>query len=827
MAALAILFTAVGCYIAWASILSNTPFHKFWSLIQLLFLFLIHALYDLPISAYNIPLYILAFAIFVLCVALSPAQVFIFRPEPPDQQRNKITVLSNGHPDHTTVVDIVAVHGLASNPATTWGSFKPPQSPGVPDSTVTGHDPPSNQKVPKRSWLCDLAEDIPNARIMTFNHNTAWQANALNKSLNDHADDLLRSLDLKREAPEEKARPIIFIGHSFGGLIIKQAMVNANLDLQHSNICKQALGFIFLGTPHKGAELAWGARFISLFGFWNGSSTTLLEALELGSPNNQTMHSQFVKFLVNGPYMPTYTLCVFEAVKESFCGMPFMQVVTSDSAVIDGSTKIGFERRHREIQRLSRDDEDYKVIVLSMKKWVQEVVERIRKQQDKIAQEKTQDQEECLRSLSFPLMNQRRHDIETKHDTWILKHETYKQWLGRRQGFLWIKGNPGAGKSTVLKDASGDVEAARHDEVVASFFFFRHGDPTQNSLISFFRSLLHQILDKDLPALEKLTERHRKKRATQYGAGKEVQWHEAELMVFLETIIPAARPIRIYVDALDEVGETDASRLLKYFRGLTVHDNLSICFSCRHNFVFGPEVGVVGPEVLTICVENENNEDLETYVRKELEDGIVGDNELIQELTMQITGKATGIFLWVTLVVPKITIAHAEGNSSKYLKQMVQELLEGLNEYYKDMVKCIKHRKESLRLMGWICFAKRPLSLADLRDFMAVDPDSSYTSFKQCQDSPHYLETDDQMKKKVKSLSEGLAEVKEQNKQLVAQFIHQSVQDYLVKSDGFQILENPNTTSNTTGETTSSRRHLDIAKTCLKFISMEDVVKRG
>ncbi|KAF8511828.1 hypothetical protein BU17DRAFT_69499 [Hysterangium stoloniferum] len=261
--------------------------------------------------------------------------------------------------------------------------------------------------------------------------------------------------------------------------------------------------------------------------------------------------------------------------------------------------------------------------------------------------------------------------------------------------------------------------------------------------------------------------------ATQYRAGKEVQWHEDELMDFLKTIIPAARLIQIYVGALDKVGETNASRLL----------NL--------------EVGVMGPEVLTICVENENNEDLETYVQKELKNGI-------------IVGKARGIFLWITLIVPKISIAHAKGNSSKYLKQMVQELLKGLNEFYKDMVK--------------------PLSLADLHDFMAVDPDSSYTLFKQCQDSPHYLETDDQMRKKVKNLSEGLAEVKEQNKQLVVQFIHQSVQDYLVKSNRFQILKNPNTISNTTGETSdnmTSHAHLELAKTCLKYLSMEDVVKRG
>ena len=45
-------------------------------------------------------------------------------------------------------------------------------------------------------WLRDflpMEEDI-NARVITFNHNTSWNAYALDKTLHDHGDDLLQAL---------------------------------------------------------------------------------------------------------------------------------------------------------------------------------------------------------------------------------------------------------------------------------------------------------------------------------------------------------------------------------------------------------------------------------------------------------------------------------------------------------------------------------------------------------------------------------------------------------------------------------------------------------
>ena len=51
-------------------------------------------------------------------------------------------------------------------------------------------------------------------------------------------------------------------------------------------------------------------------------------------------------------------------------------MVDKDSAVIDGSQNIGFERKHRDIHRFaSREDEDYQDILVWIRKWVEKAKE--------------------------------------------------------------------------------------------------------------------------------------------------------------------------------------------------------------------------------------------------------------------------------------------------------------------------------------------------------------------------------------------------------------------------------------------------------------------
>ncbi|KAH0606884.1 uncharacterized protein H6S33_003718 [Morchella sextelata] len=180
----------------------------------------------------------------VVAAALSPLQYFLPRSKPRSKVNPGILI---HHPDVEQKVDIsvdiVAVHGLGSNPDWAWTHEE------------TG-----------AMWLKHfLPKACPRARIMAFNHNSAWDINAPVKSVGVCGQQLLDALNTSRA---ETDRPIIFIGHSFGGIIIKKALVIAgqkNLDRRYEALKKSMLGAIFLGyllawlkhRAPRGAR-AWG-----------------------------------------------------------------------------------------------------------------------------------------------------------------------------------------------------------------------------------------------------------------------------------------------------------------------------------------------------------------------------------------------------------------------------------------------------------------------------------------------------------------------------------------------------------------------------------------
>ncbi|KAH0538071.1 hypothetical protein FGG08_005333 [Glutinoglossum americanum] len=665
---------------------------------------------------------------------------------------------------------------------------------------------------------------------MAFNHNTKWEAGALSKSLREYGDDLLRALRRVRQTPEEKRRPIIFIGHGFGGLIIKQneALVIAGGDNTDDfcNIHKLIKGFVFLGTPHKGAQLTTVGKMISLFGHWQGSSTSLLEITEPKSIINRELHESFMQFL--GRSCGTAdTVCAFEAVKESLFGFPIMHVVEKDSAVIDGSRKIGLEQRHRDVQRfVSRNDENYQDVLWWIRRWVEKLKERTSARQMEVMKEKTQEQQECLQSLAFPEMDERGNDIESEASetcAWILTHKNYTTWLGQHRGLLWIKGKPGAGKSTLLKYAlrKGKQRAPLNKLIVASFFFHGRGAPIQKSPLGLFRSLLHQILDQVPNLLSEFSSIFKERCKTKGEPGRKWEWHVAELQEFLETFIlriSRAYSIRIYVDALDECGDVVAKHLVTYFQRLVLklgstEATLNICFSCRHYPILTLEHGLI------ICVEDENHLDIATYVKGELERGF-SDKDKARELKEKIVDKASGVFQWAVLVIPKVLELHWEGKSMTAIQTTIQEIPPELSELYQDILERLKDRSQSLQLMQWISFAQRPLSLEELRFAMAVDADVPYSSLTECQKSEAYVETKEDMEKRVKSLSGGLAEVKERQSRQVAQFIHRSVKDYLLQR-GLQQLES------SPMDGVIGRAHFRLSRSCIKYMTMEEVLRNS
>ncbi|KXX73725.1 Protein SERAC1 [Madurella mycetomatis] len=150
-------------------------------------------------------------------------------------------------------IDIVAVHGLSGHCVNSWTHYEKPGD----DTTST-------------FWLRDLLPGkLPHARIMTFQYDAKIMGNENPYGVVDNAEKLLR--DVRDHREEDPRRPIVFIGHSLGGIIIKSAISTANTARENElyDIATATKGIVFFGTPHRGADSAK----------WLGSIANVVSAL--------------------------------------------------------------------------------------------------------------------------------------------------------------------------------------------------------------------------------------------------------------------------------------------------------------------------------------------------------------------------------------------------------------------------------------------------------------------------------------------------------------------------------------------------------------------
>ena len=426
-------------------------------------------------------------------------------------------------------------------------------------------------------------------------------------------------------------------------------------------------------------------------------------------------------------------------------------------------------------------------------------------------------------------MNEPRNGIEDPANgtcEWLSKHPTYLKWFDQQHGMLWIKGKPGAGKSTLIKHAVWCLERLRGgDAVLASFFFHGRGALIQKTTAGIFRSLLHQLLPQLPELLKEFSGLHQTRIESEGQYGAKWEWHERELQNFFKARVPRAartRTVRLYIDALDEAGEDTATELVEYFQRLS--SSLAVCFSCRHYPLLTLENG------LELCVEDRNGRDIDTYIRISLNARILPEN-IAHPVHEDIAAKSSGSFQWVALVIRLILRLYKDGNSLAVLRSKIKQLPSKLSGLYNELLGSVdeENLSESLILMQWLLFAFRPLRLSEIRFALVMGQKITCTSIRECQSSSFFSSTDEELKRKVLALSKGLVEVREPQRPrkdrgtfyrhisvCSLQFIHQSVKDFLLEG-GLQLLDRGHLND------TIGRGHLCISRSCIRYLSLEDV----
>ena len=741
------------------------------------------------------------------------------------------------------------VHGFTGSPYKTWAKeHRDDPSDSEPPSKVRKLGPYTLSQVSRAGrsvtvfWPRDLLPiTVPHARVLTYGYDTHLRhvasSQQVNKmGLNDLAREFLVCVEAK--CREEPSRPILFVCHSLGGIVTKEMLRQANLctDDCMRKVFKSTIGIIFFGTPHRGADprqfpqhIAEKLAKIAGISMNQGIMNTLLPTsvalrqlnddfsgiAQRQSWNIYSFQEAQGVFCLGGNKVKCFGLSLRGS--PTHYGMQVVEDMSSYLGFVPLETTQHINKDHMDMCRFTTiDDTEYQKVAAALRKMTSNINSAGSKDDESGCVTLSGAQRTMLlSSLRFDEIDSRFKSIKNTHAktcSWFLKSPQYLNWLDIRNlhshhGFLWIKGKPGAGKSTLMKFLFSRFKTKMPRNKVC-FYFNARGAELEKTTIGMYRSLLLQILQ----PRAKLQCAFDKTGLMTWNVTENYDWSVEQLkQVFSEAVsrLDPSDPVTCFIDALDECDEAEIRDMVEFFdclasSALANRIPFQVAFSSRHY----PHITISNSIDVVLEQEQYHSEDIQRYVEDKLKIP-TKDGSCREQILNRILEKASGVFMWVVLVVDILNKAKDEGRPPGYLLEKLKELPDNLHDLFRDiLVRDKNHQDELLLCLQWVLFARRSLKPKEL--YCAIHAGIS-PQFLQ-----GYVPDEHQVKLFILSSSKGLVEAINAGAESV-QFIHESVRDFLLKEGGLKFL------SNTLGNNFEGESHDRLKTCCVTYMSMSDI----
>ncbi|WAO86987.1 DUF676 domain-containing protein [Fusarium falciforme] len=652
--------------------------------------------------------------------------------------RYGITEFSEGIPNNCKA-DIVFIHGLTGDSYSTWRH--------------------KNAELPWPEGL--LAQDISNCKILKYDYKISAIGCLDNGTLRDLAADFLNEL-VNWRRDNESERPIIFVAHSLGGILVKRMLSESQSRDAPYNIGSLTRGIIFLGTAQRVSRLQDHGRRV-LQGLRenkddrNNRMEPNIELRAIFQPTSGILdntHSLFMDWVGErneDPSRPTVHIASFYG-KLSMVKLPGLgeiKIVDRASALVGDYTCMGLQCNYKSMAKIPIDKtgssyDDY----CSVRAQIVNAV-RLAKPKDELAlgytAEPSKDEleawRECLQSFAFSDVRQRFETVSPHLEgtfEWIQDNNVFKYWLEHpRKNVFPLSGKRASGKSTFMKYLTRKEalvswackqNPSRHVMVLSHFFHYIGKDPSR-TFEGFLRSILFQIVKTDLAAFEPVREIFDVRRLHQpLPTWPRDDLEEACFGVFKHwgDRMDDQRPnIYLVMDALDHFdGELHemTSFLRKIFE--LSGGRLKICISSSQEKKI--DNALANLESLGVLprfeIDKHTRRDIEMYIEenyRELTEISVGEGKMLADV---IRDHSRGVFLWVRLVCKNlvncaITKTELARTPADELRRLLNKLQPDLEEVYEMMFKTIEPdvRHEVEKGLSIVVAASRRLSVEELQ----------------------------------------------------------------------------------------------------------------
>ncbi|KAI1466173.1 ankyrin [Daldinia caldariorum] len=381
---------------------------------------------------------------------------------------------------------------------------------------------------------------------------------------------------------------------------------------------------------------------------------------------------------------------------------------------------------------------------------------------------------------------------------WFLESEEFQDWMQSVGGTMWCSGAPGAGKTVMASIAieyirekvreAGDGRLAflycdyrqRQDQkswmMLGNLWaqFFRQRDPSATEVEQLFGEIAARF---DFKPTRTQTLNMIRDELTNGSPGKTY----------------------IVVDALDECAdENERNGFIDSLRSLQPLINVLVTSRTTHF----DSVGFTNVQAFRFIP---TNEDMSTYINarirgsKKMSGYVQRKPELEEDIRKSVIERANGMFLLCRMHLDSLSRAI----TLKDLKREMGRIPKGENvikDTYDQAMERIRDQgvnieKFALQVIRWVCFARRPLRLAELLCALSISPDDTEL------DEDAIGEESD-----VTNYCAGLVVVEGESK--TVRFVHYTTQEY------FNSLKDTPTFAHSHGE---------IALTCISFLGFDDL----
>ncbi|KAI9668489.1 MAG: hypothetical protein M1829_005367 [Trizodia sp. TS-e1964] len=604
-------------------------------------------------------------------------------------------------------VDICFVHGLTGNRISTWTA--PGQSTPWPKTLL----PPVLSK----------------ARILSYGYNAyiVQKSVASSNRLIDHAKNLLNDLTTDRACCSASSRPLIFVAHSLGGLVCKEAirLSRNNPELHLQGIFKQVKGIIFMGTPHRGAWMAnWAKIPASALGLMKSTNKSLLGILETDNQFLEAIQGSFwemVRELREGGRRFEVT-CFFEELPLPLVGT----VVSKESATLEGYNSFSIYADHREMVKFhSAEDNGFKRLLGELVRWHAQVSTATISYQEYEMDERDR---QCLMDLRA---TDPRHDKKRIEESkgglladsyrWVLQNDDFQTWHNDRQRpLLWVKGDPGKGKTMLLCGIIDELEKSISNNETICYFFCQATDQRINNATAVLRGLIYLLIDRQPSLISHVR--------TQYDTGGKQVFSDINAWVALSEIFtsilddPTLKCAYVVIDALDECTK-DLSRLLNLVVKLSACLRVKWILSSRNWPSIENHLNSTMQKV-RLCLElNKSSVSAAVVAYIQFKVECLGKqkgykDEIQDAVHRYLLSNAYDTFLWVALVCQELA------NTPRWKTQeKLTAFPPGLDALYSRMIDQICDSNDSelcKSILAIMSLVYRPISLEELAVFVDI-----------------------------------------------------------------------------------------------------------